>query len=72
MSRLFDPTAFMNESTPENATRRDPRPQGEAIGQVTGLEFKTGVISRGDRAGQDWYRLDAKIEVDDPAYLAPD
>jgi len=69
--RLFDPVAFMNENAPENATRRDPRPIGETIGQVTALDWKTGVVKKdGPNKGNDWYRLDAKVEVTDPQYLA--
>jgi hypothetical protein len=69
-TRLFDPIAFLNETAPENATRRDPRPAGEVVGQVTALDFKSGEIKKGDRIGQPWHRLDAKIEVTDPGYLA--
>jgi hypothetical protein len=60
----------MNEPAPENATRRDPRPIGEALGVVTKLDWKSGTVGKGDRMGQPWYRLDASIEVHDPAYLA--
>lgn len=72
MSResLFDPIAFMNENAPANATRRDPRPIGEALGQVMDLQWKRGIIGKGDRRGEPWYRMDAKIEVTDPEYLA--
>lgn len=70
MSRLFDPVAFMNENAPENATRRDPRPAGEAVAQVIGLDWKSGEIKKGDRAGQPWYRCDVKLEVTDPDYLS--
>jgi hypothetical protein len=67
---LFDPIAFMNENAPANATRRDPRPIGEALGQVTDLKWQHGIIGKGDRRGQPWYRCDVKIEVSDPEYLA--
>ncbi len=72
MSRLFDPIAFMNESTPQNATRRDPRPQGEAIGQITDLKWEDGIVKKQDSRnfGQPWYRMTAVIEVTDPEYLA--
>jgi hypothetical protein len=72
MSRapLFDPVAFMNENAPANATRRDPRPQGEAVGQVTKMTVKNGTIGKGDRRGEPWYRMDFTIEVADPEYLA--
>lgn len=71
MSRnLFDPIAFMNESAPANATRRDPRPVGEALGQVMDIAWKSGTIGKGDRRGEPWYRADVKIEVTDPEYLA--
>ena len=70
MSRLFDPVAFMNETAPENATRRDPRPAGEALGQVMKIDYKTGTIKKGDRTGEAWHRFDVQIEVTDPEYLA--
>jgi hypothetical protein len=70
MARLFDPVAFLNETAPENATRREPRPAGECIGQIIALDFKSGEIKKGDRIGQPWQRIDAKIEVIDPNYLS--
>jgi hypothetical protein len=72
MSRtpLFDPVAFMNENAPANATKRDPRPIGEALGQVLDIKMEHGIIKNGERRGQPWYRMDAKIEVTDPEYLA--
>lgn len=72
MPPLFDPIAFMNENAPENATRRDPRPIGEAIGQVTDLKFKNGIVKKRDSEnyGKPWYRMDFYIEVTDPDYLA--
>lgn len=69
--RLFDPVAFMNENQAANATRREARPQGEALGQVVALDWKNGTVKKaGDNFGKPWYRLDVKIEVTDPAYLA--
>lgn len=71
MSRpLFEPTAFLNENLAANATRRDPRPAGEAIGQVTAVAYKEGTIKDGARAGETWRRFDFTIDVHDPAYLA--
>jgi hypothetical protein len=74
MSRapLFDPVAFLNENAPANATRRDPRPIGEALGQVTKLDIRDGTVKKRDseRFGQPWYRMDFTIEVTDPEYLA--
>lgn len=73
MSResLFDPIAFMNEQAPANATRRDPRPIGEALGQVMEIGFAKGTVKKqGPNYGKPWYRMDFKIEVTDPEYLA--
>lgn len=74
MSRapLFDPVAFLNENAPANATRRDPRPIGEALGQVTEMTVKTGTVKKigSENYGKPWYRMDFKIEVTDPEYLA--
>jgi hypothetical protein len=70
MSRLFDPVSLMNANLEENATRRDPLPQGEVLAQITKLDFKNGTISKGDRAGQQWDRLDCTLEITDQEYLA--
>lgn len=71
-NRLFDPTAFLNENVEAGATRRDPRPAGETIGQVMALDFKTGDVKKqgSPNFGKPWYRMDVKIEVTDPEYLA--
>src|SRR5262245_38948553 len=66
---LFDPIAFLNEEAPANATRKDPRPIGEALGQVTKMTPKQGIIKQGERRGETWYRFDWTIEVTDPEYL---
>lgn len=72
MSRLFDPTPFLNENAPEGRTRKDPRPVGETIGQVTAIDWKSGEVKKADSPnfGKPWYRMDVKLEVTDPAYLA--
>lgn len=70
MSRLFDPVNLLNQDLEENATRRDPLPQGEVLAQIVKLDFKNGKISKGDRQGEDWDRLDASLEITDPEYLA--
>jgi hypothetical protein len=67
MSSLFDPTAILNASLDTNATRRDPLPMGEVVAQITAQEVKNGT----SRSGEPWYRLDVKLEISDPEYLAP-
>lgn len=71
MARLFDPVSFMNETVPANATKRIPRPVGEPVGIVTALDWKSGQVKKpGPSLGSDWFRLDVKLEVTDPEYIA--
>lgn len=65
MSRLFDKTSLLNDDLAENATRRDPLPEGETIAQVTKLD-----IASGSKDGKAWNRLDVTLEITDPDYLA--
>jgi hypothetical protein len=69
--RLFDPSAFLNDAVPANATRRDPLPIGEGIAQVVDLSFESGTVQKqsSKNYGLPWYRMDAKIQIDDPSYL---
>lgn len=66
MARLFDPSELLNETLGENATRRDPLPVGETPAQIVGLEIKTGTSAKGNN----WTRLDVKLEITDMGYLA--
>jgi hypothetical protein len=63
---LFDPAALLDQTLESNATRRDPLPVGEAVAQITGLDLKSGTSQKGN----DWTRLDVKLEITDPEYLA--
>lgn len=68
---LFDPVAFMNEPAAENATRYEPRPPGEGIGQVMELKWDSGVAGpNAKNPGAPWYRMTAVIKTEDPEYLA--
>jgi hypothetical protein len=69
MSRLFDPVSLLNQDLPEGETRRTLLPQGEVIAQITKIAVKSGTISKGDKAGEDWNRLDVSLEITDPEYL---
>lgn len=66
-NRLFDPVALMSSPLAENATRRTPLPMGEAVAQIVGIDFADGISNKNQ---QPWTRLDAKLEITDPAYLA--
>lgn len=73
MSRLFDPKqnqALLEQDLEENATRRDPLPPGEVLGQIVDVKLSTGEIKKGDRRGETWTRVDCKIEITDQEYLA--
>ena len=69
MSRLFDPVSLLNQDLGENETRRELLPIGEVIAQIGKLKFASGKIQNGERAGENWDRLDASLEITDPAYL---
>lgn len=66
MSRLFDPAQILDQNLGENATRRDPLPIGEAVAQIVGMEIKSGTSQKGN----EWTRLDVKLEISDPDYLS--
>ena len=67
MSRLFDPVSLMSENVEANATRRDPLPIGETIAQIMEIDFSDGVSKD---SGKPWNRLNAKLEITDPDYIA--
>lgn len=62
--RLFDPVAFMNEQLAENATESIPLPAGEPLAQVTKMTFASG-----EKDGNEWNRLDVRLEIADADYL---
>lgn len=70
MTRLFDPVSLMSQHIEANATRRDPLPVGETTAQILALEFASGTSNKPGKAPTDWTRLDAKLEITDPEYLA--
>lgn len=63
---------MLSENLEASATRREARPIGEALGQVTDMKVAQGTVQKADspRRGQPWFRLDWTIEVTDPEYLA--
>lgn len=70
MSKLFDPVEaqnLMEMALEENATRRDPLPQGETTAQIMELKFSGGVSQK---TGNPWNRMDCTLEISDPEYLA--
>lgn len=67
----FNPEAFMNAVfTEANDTTITPCPAGEFPAQITELTPKSGTISKGDRAGETWARLDILWETTDPVAQA--
>ncbi len=70
MSRLFDPVEaqnLMDQQLEANETRRMPLPQGETTAQITEIKFNGGVSQK---TGNPWNRMDLKLEITDPEYLA--
>lgn len=70
MSNLFDPVEaqnLMDMALEENATRRDPLPQGETTAQIMELKFSGGVSQK---TGNPWNRMDCTLEISDPEYLS--
>lgn len=70
MSKLFDPVEaqnLMDMALEENATRRDPLPQGETTAQIMELKFSGGVSQK---TGNPWNRMDCALEISDPEYLS--
>lgn len=70
MSKLFDPVEaqnLMEMALEENATRRDPLPQGETTAQIMELKFSGGVSQK---TGNPWNRMDCTLEISDPEYLS--
>ena len=70
MSKLFDPVEaqnLMDMALEENATRRDPLPQGETTAQIMELKFSGGISQK---TGNPWNRMDCTLEISDPEYLS--
>lgn len=71
MSRLFNPADLLNQQLAEGSTRRDPLPAGEVLAQILELKFSDGTVKKqGENFGKPWSRLDCKLEITDPEYLA--
>jgi hypothetical protein len=71
MSRLFNPNDLLSQNLAEGSTRRDPLPAGEVIAQIAELKFSDGTAKKqGPNFGNPWSRLDCKLEITDPEYLA--
>ncbi len=70
MSKLFDPVEAQNlleMALEENATRRDPLPQGEITAQIMELKFSGGISQKTENP---WNRMDCTLEISDPEYLS--
>jgi len=71
MSRLFNPNDLLSQNLAEGSTRRDPLPASEVIAQIAELKFSDGTVKKqGPNFGNPWSRLDCKLEITDPEYLA--
>jgi hypothetical protein len=71
MSRLFDPIALLNDNIGTLAPRRDPLPMGETTAQIMETTFAQGNVKKaGPNFGKPWARLDVKLEITDPEYVA--
>jgi hypothetical protein len=67
----FSPETFMNAVFNEaNDTKIIPCPVGEFPAQILEVTPKSGIISKGDRAGETWARLDVSWETSDHAACA--
>ncbi len=72
MSRLFNPNDLLSQNLAEGSTRRDPLPAGEVLAQISELKFSDGTVKKqgSPNFGMPWSRLDCKLEITDPEYLA--
>lgn len=65
---MFSPETFMNAVfTEANATTLQPCPAGEFPATVSEIKAASGTISKGERAGEPWARLDVTWEIQDPS-----
>jgi hypothetical protein len=68
---LFNPDDLLNETIAANETKRTPLPVGETIAQIMEIKIDEGVSGpKSKNPGTPWYRLNAKLEITDPVYLA--
>lgn len=68
---LFNPADLLNQNLAANATKRDPLPIGETTAQIMELKFDEGTSGpQTKNPGSPWYRLNCKLEITDPEYLA--
>lgn len=67
----FDATNFMN-AVFEDALddKRIPVPAGEYIGQIVEIKPVSGQISKGERQGEDWAKLNLVMELEDEGLKA--
>jgi hypothetical protein len=68
---LFNPADLLTQNLEANATKRDPLPIGETVAQIMEIDFKDGKAGpQAKNPGAPWYRLNCKLEITDPEYLA--
>jgi len=67
----FNPEQFMNSVLNDaNSTSIPLCPPGEYVGNITDVNVESGTISKGDKAGQPWVKLNVQLETSDAAALA--
>lgn len=73
-NRMFSPqdaANLLDEQLAANATRRDPLPAGEVLAQIMEIKINSGMSKpKEGRESAPWSRLDVKLEITDPSYLA--
>lgn len=68
---MFSPETFMNAVfTEANETKIVPCPVGDWPAQCDAVTPKSGTISKGDRAGETWAKLELRWVIEDPAVTA--
>ena len=60
---MFNPDEFLATSIPD--TVRTPVPVGAYTAQIDSIKPSSGTISKGDRAGEQWARLDIVWSIED-------
>jgi hypothetical protein len=70
MAKLFDPISLMNSEVPKMETRREPLPIGETVATIAEMKFSDGISRKPGKPDTPWHRLDVKLEIEDPDYVA--
>lgn len=70
---MFDPSLFLQAETTETNVKRPPlptinptRPDGAYLAVIKSVEPTSGVVEKGDRAGQPWLSMVIQLEIQVP------